>query len=43
MGRRDLYRKTAVLTGPMIVTANVTEYLPLAMLDKWILNQSAPV
>jgi hypothetical protein len=44
-GRRDLYRKAAALTCPTIVTitANVIEYLSLAMLGKWILNQSAPV
>jgi len=43
-GRRDLYRKAAVLTRPTIltITANLIEYLPLAMLGKWILNQSAP-
>jgi hypothetical protein len=34
----------AALTCPTIVTitANVIEYLPLAMLGKWIRNQSAP-
>jgi len=41
---RDLYRKAAVLTRPTIltITANLIEYLPLAMLGKWILKQSAP-